>query len=231
MAARRWRRGSGRRGPIVAERAMYHARPGRLRGWNREHGRRRRRPPAGCSPRARPGRCSTPSCCWPIPSHVPRARRVDVPSARWAVRDARRDDSGRVARDRVGRSGRSAARRHGVLDDGDTSDVPIVAERAMWWRTPSSAGWVEGHTEIGATAGATQWAVADMPESAFLLDRQRILRRPARYVVTYYSEAGGGAGTRTYALPADGRVTAWPVAGQPVPAGRALPRRWSRACR
>ena len=48
------------------------------------------------------------------------------------------------------------------------SDVAIVAERAMWWRAPSSSGWIEGHTEVGATAGSTRWAIAEMPESAFL---------------------------------------------------------------
>ncbi|AMY10978.1 hypothetical protein LuPra_04222 [Luteitalea pratensis] len=100
------------------------------------------------------------------------------------------------------------------------SDVPIVAERAMWWRTPSSAGWVEGHTEIGATAGATQWAVAEMPESAFLLIANAS-SQPGQVLVTYYSEAGGGAGSRTYALPASGRVTAWPAQDNPLlPAAR-----------
>jgi len=90
----------------------------------------------------------------------------------------------------------------------------------MWWRTPTSPGWVEGHSEIGATTGATQWAVADMPESAFLLIANAS-SQPGQVRVTYYSEAGGGAGSATYTLPADGRVTAWPTQDNPsLPAAR-----------
>ena len=39
-----------------------------------------------------------------------------------------------------------------VLDD-----VPIVAERSMWWGQP----WVEAHVSRGATSGAPIWAFAD----------------------------------------------------------------------
>ncbi len=41
-----------------------------------------------------------------------------------------------------------------------TSDVPIVAERAMWW--PGSPDtWAESHAEFGATMRGTVWAIAD----------------------------------------------------------------------
>jgi hypothetical protein len=62
--------------------------------------------------------------------------------------------------------------------------------------------------------------VAEMPESAFLLIANA--GRPEGLVrVTYYSEAGGGAGSRDYILPAQGRVTAWPTQDNPqLPPGR-----------
>jgi hypothetical protein len=41
------------------------------------------------------------------------------------------------------------------------NDVPVVAERAMWWPGPTSATWHEAHVAVGATATGTQWAVAD----------------------------------------------------------------------
>ncbi|MGV3519708.1 DUF5719 family protein [Luteitalea sp.] len=100
------------------------------------------------------------------------------------------------------------------------SDVPVIAERAMWWRHGSSAAWIDGHTEVGATTAATRWAVAEMPESAFLLIANAA-PLPGQVSVTYYSEIGGGAASRTYDLPADGRVTAWPTQDNPaLPPGR-----------
>ncbi|MFN8062877.1 MAG: hypothetical protein U0Q12_27240 [Vicinamibacterales bacterium] len=41
-----------------------------------------------------------------------------------------------------------------------TTNVPIVAERAMWW-PGSSDTWIEAHNSAGATATAPKWAVAD----------------------------------------------------------------------
>ena len=100
------------------------------------------------------------------------------------------------------------------------SDVPVVAERAMWWGSASSPDWVEGHSELGATAAATFWVVAEMPESAFLL-LANAGDQPGLVRVVYYTEAGGGAGTRDYVLPAHGRVTAWPTQDNPqLPPGR-----------
>jgi hypothetical protein len=39
-----------------------------------------------------------------------------------------------------------------------TCDVPIVAERAMWW---PDGDWYEAHVSAGATTTATRWAMAD----------------------------------------------------------------------
>jgi hypothetical protein len=59
-----------------------------------------------------------------------------------------------------------------------------------------------------------------MPESAFLLIANAS-PQPGQVRVTYYSEAGGGAGSRTYDLPGNGRVTAWPTQDNPsLPAAR-----------
>jgi hypothetical protein len=38
------------------------------------------------------------------------------------------------------------------------SEVPIVAERAMWWPSPN---WYEAHLSVGAPAPGTKWALAD----------------------------------------------------------------------
>ena len=52
------------------------------------------------------------------------------------------------------------------LDPGSTSatvtsDVPIVAERVMWW--PGTAeSWREAHVSLGATATAPRWAIAGL---------------------------------------------------------------------
>jgi hypothetical protein len=42
-----------------------------------------------------------------------------------------------------------------------TSDIPIVAERSMWW-PGTGESWREGHVSAGATTPGTRWAVADL---------------------------------------------------------------------
>jgi hypothetical protein len=42
-----------------------------------------------------------------------------------------------------------------------TSDIPIVAERAMWW-PGTGESWREAHVSAGATATGPRWAVADL---------------------------------------------------------------------
>lgn len=42
-----------------------------------------------------------------------------------------------------------------------TSNVPVVAERAMWWPGPTAETWQEAHVEAGATETGTLWAIAD----------------------------------------------------------------------
>ncbi len=42
-----------------------------------------------------------------------------------------------------------------------SSDLPIVAERTMWWPGPTAATWAEAHNTPGATGTGTVWATAD----------------------------------------------------------------------
>jgi hypothetical protein len=42
-----------------------------------------------------------------------------------------------------------------------TADVPVVAERTMWWPGPTSLTWAEAHNTPGATATGVTWGIAD----------------------------------------------------------------------
>ncbi|MGE3844316.1 MAG: hypothetical protein AB7I50_22355, partial [Vicinamibacterales bacterium] len=42
-----------------------------------------------------------------------------------------------------------------------TADVPVIAERAMWWPGPSPANWAEAHNAAGATETGLTWGLAD----------------------------------------------------------------------
>jgi len=41
-----------------------------------------------------------------------------------------------------------------------TNNVPVVAERAMWWRAREGQ-WTAGHVGVGFTEGGTKWVTAD----------------------------------------------------------------------
>jgi hypothetical protein len=88
-----------------------------------------------------------------------------------------------------------------------TSDVPIIAERSMWW---PQGQWYEAHNTAGATGSGTRWAVADGevggPRNAqtFLLVAN-VSDQPASIRVTLMTEAG--------------QSLAWPmVSGHVIPA-------------
>ncbi|MGE3842762.1 MAG: hypothetical protein AB7I50_14390 [Vicinamibacterales bacterium] len=42
-----------------------------------------------------------------------------------------------------------------------TADVPVIAERSMWWPGPSPANWAEAHNAAGATETGLTWGLAD----------------------------------------------------------------------
>jgi hypothetical protein len=78
------------------------------------------------------------------------------------------------------------------------ADVPIVAERSMYWPGPSGDGWMEAHNSAGATGTGTAWSVAG-------------------------GEQGGAYGAQTYVLIANtsafqgtARVTVMREGGAPL---------------
>lgn len=86
----------------------------------------------------------------------------------------------------------------GAVSTKVTADVPVVAERAMWWPgTPRT--WQEAHAEFGATATATRWAIAD---------GEMNLATGTDTFVLVDADTGG--------LPATARVTVYPSTGFPL---------------
>ena len=85
-----------------------------------------------------------------------------------------------------------------VMSTTLTSDVPVVAERSMWWPGGAST-WAESHTEFGATEAGSHWAVADAEVD------------PATGTDTFllvHADTGGTAATA--------RVVVYPANGLPI---------------
>ncbi len=109
------------------------------------------------------------------------------------------------------------------------SEAPIVAERAMYWGTPSAGDpttpnfpWVEGHATAGSPVLSEKWAFAEgregedasaRPYSTFFL-LSNPSASPITVKATFVTEDGGGI-TSTAVIPARGRVNIWPTAGLP----------------
>ena len=110
------------------------------------------------------------------------------------------------------------------------STQPIVAERAMYWGTPSAADpttptfpWREGHATAGSPVLASKWAFAEGREGEdagarpyntfFLLSNPSAA--PITVRATFMTEDGGGL-TTTATIPARGRTNIWPTAGLPA---------------
>ena len=91
------------------------------------------------------------------PNDTPRARHADVPAGVGAGDRARTRHGAQQPPDRA-RAGRGAGldERRG-LDEGG-SDVPVIAERAMYW---PAADWGEAHNSFGVTETATKWGLAE----------------------------------------------------------------------
>ncbi len=96
-----------------------------------------------------------------------------------------------------------------------TADVPVVAERSMWW--PGTAEtWAESHTEFGAIESGVRWAVADAElnpvngtDTFVLVNADTGGTDATARVVVYLSD--GGPITREVPLVA-GRNTLWMAA-------------------
>jgi hypothetical protein len=102
-----------------------------------------------------------------------------------------------------------------------TNDVPIVAERTMWW--PQGA-WYEAHNSLGALAAATRWALAegeaggdDGLQTFVLIANTSGARGDVR--VTLLFEDGTQA-ERTFGVDAHSRFSVDVAAEFPAAAGR-----------
>jgi autotransporter-associated beta strand protein len=90
-----------------------------------------------------------------------------------------------------------------------TSDVPIIAERSMYW--PGAAvPWGEGHNSFGVVDAGTQWGLAEGRVGGPLNFHSYILlanpqSTAATVTVTYLRENGASAVTKTYTVPATSR--------------------------
>jgi hypothetical protein len=87
-----------------------------------------------------------------------------------------------------------------------SSDVPIIAERAMWWPGPAMGGevWTEAHNSPGATVTGTRWALAEgevggsqAAETYILIANTSETAGSAR-VVLYFAD--GTSAERTFPL-------------------------------
>ncbi len=105
-----------------------------------------------------------------------------------------------------------------------TSTLPIVAERAMYWGTPSAADpmtpnfpWVEGHATAGIIAGEPKWAFAEGQQGIFGAAATRydtffLLANPQNISVlvraTFVREDGKGI-VRTVCVAPNSRTNIW----------------------
>src|SRR5262249_40925192 len=91
-----------------------------------------------------------------------------------------------------------------------TNNVPVIAERAMWWPSPN---WYEAHLSAGATTTGTKWALAeDFVTNSTVIDTDTYIliantsNTPGTVDVTVYN-SGQAPLTRTFDLPANSRRT------------------------
>jgi len=100
-----------------------------------------------------------------------------------------------------------------------TTGVPIVVERAMYRSTPTQA-FAAGHNSAGVTAPAMSWFLAEGATGPFF-DCFILLANPNDQPTTAtvnYLLSDGRTFQKTYALPANGRVTVF-VDDEQLPAG------------
>jgi hypothetical protein len=93
-----------------------------------------------------------------------------------------------------------------------TADLPVVAERSMWWPGPTAANWAEVHNAPGATTAGTLWALADGEQGGARENETYVLiANTAAYDgtarVTLYFDDGSAPVTRDLLLKAKSRST------------------------
>lgn len=107
------------------------------------------------------------------------------------------------------------------------SDVPVVAERAMYWGTPSVADratpiypWAEGHVVGGIEAPEAKWAFAEgrqgTDQSGATYDSFFLLVNPNASdidVRAFFATEDGTGITATLTVKAHARANLWPAAG------------------
>jgi hypothetical protein len=100
-----------------------------------------------------------------------------------------------------------------------TSDVPIVAERSMYWPTGEAQPWGEAHHAVGLTSTATRWALAEgRAGGAFDYVTYILLANPSSteaVVSISFLRENGTPISREYRVPPTSRVTV--NAGEQVP--------------
>jgi hypothetical protein len=105
-----------------------------------------------------------------------------------------------------------------------TATVPIVAERAMYWGTPSAGDpntpmmpWVEGHATAGATTPSPRWGFAEGQQGVFGAAATRydsfflianVNPAPIAVRATFAREDGLGI-VREVCVPANARANIW----------------------
>jgi len=91
------------------------------------------------------------------------------------------------------------------------SDVPIVAERSMYWPTGETQPWGEAHHAVGVQLTGARWALGEgRVGGAFNYLTYILLANPTNAVanvnITYLRENGPPI-VKTYSVPAASRVT------------------------
>jgi hypothetical protein len=103
-----------------------------------------------------------------------------------------------------------------------TASAPIIVERAMYINRPGQP-FAAGHESAGVTAPATSWFLAEGATGPFF-DLFVLLANPgttAAQVTVDYLLSTGQTHTKTYTVPADGRLTIW-VDDEQIPVGSGI---------
>jgi hypothetical protein len=89
-----------------------------------------------------------------------------------------------------------------------TNRVPVVVERAMWWRSYGQR-WTEGHNSPGSTRFGSKWAVADVRSGGASNDETYVLIANTSYfptqIVAHLTSEDGRTSKREFQIAARSR--------------------------